>query len=65
MKQSFPSSLESKESACGAGDLAQEDLLEKEWQPNPVFMPVQDSMGESHRQRSLAGCSPLGTTEMT
>ena len=23
------------------------------WQPTPVFLP-----GESHKQRSLAGCSP-------
>ena len=30
--------------------LGQEDLLEKEWQPTPVFLP-----GESHGQGSLAG----------
>ena len=35
------------------------------WQPTPVFLP-----GESHGQRSLAGCNPLGrkdldTTEAT
>jgi len=35
------------------------------WQPIPVFLP-----GESHGQRSLAGCGPqdhtqLDTTEMT
>ena len=28
------------------------------WQPTPVFLP-----GESHGQRSLAGCSPRGRTE--
>ena len=28
------------------------------WQPTPVFLP-----GESHRQRSLVGCSPEGCTE--
>ena len=28
------------------------------WQPTPVFLP-----GESHRQRSLAGCSPWGCTK--
>jgi len=33
--------------------LGQEDPLEKEWQPTPVFLP-----GKSHRQRSLAGYSP-------
>ena len=29
------------------------------WQPTPVFLP-----GESHGQRSLAGCSPWGCREM-
>ena len=28
---------------------------EGNWQPTPVFLP-----GESHGQRSLAGCSPRG-----
>ena len=28
------------------------------WQPSPVFLP-----GESHGQRSLAGCSPWGSKE--
>ena len=28
------------------------------WQPTPVFLP-----GESHGQRSLAGCSPEGHKE--
>ena len=28
------------------------------WQPTPVFLP-----GESHGQRKLAGCCPLGHTE--
>ena len=45
--------------------LGWEDPLEKEWQPTPVFLP-----GESHEQKSLAGCSPQGhkesdTTEAT
>ena len=35
--------------------LGQEDPLEKEWQPTPVFL-----RGQSHGQRSLAGCSPWG-----
>ena len=30
----------------------------RKWQPMPVFLP-----GESHRQRSLAGCSPWGHKE--
>ena len=28
------------------------------WQPIPIFLP-----GESHGQRSLVGCSPLGHKE--
>ena len=51
-----------KESACNAGDLGsvpgQEDPLEKEWQPTPVFLP-----GESHGQRRLVGYSPWGHKE--
>ena len=43
--------------------LGQEDPLERDSQPTPIFLP-----GESHGQRSLAGCSPWdrkksGTTE--
>ena len=30
----------------------------RKWQPTPVFLP-----GESHGQRSLAGCSPRGRKE--
>ena len=33
-------------------------LLEKEWQPTPVFLP-----GESQGQRSLVGCRLWGHTE--
>ena len=40
------------------GSLGQEDPLEKEWQPTPVFLP-----GESHEQRSLGGYSPRGRKE--
>ena len=29
------------------------------WQPTPVFLP-----GESHGQRRLAGCSPVGRKEL-
>jgi len=29
------------------------------WQPTPVFLP-----GESHAQRSLAGCSPWGRKKL-
>ena len=31
----------------------------RKWQPTPVFLP-----GESHRRRSLVGCSPWGRTEL-
>ena len=31
----------------------------RKWQPPPVFLP-----GKSHRQRSLAGCSPWGLKEL-
>ena len=33
--------------------LGQEDLLEKKWQPTPVFLP-----GKSHGHRRLLGYSP-------
>ena len=33
-------------------------LSRRAWQPTPVFLP-----GESHGQRSLAGCSPCGHKE--
>ena len=33
--------------------LDSEDILEKEWQPTPVFLP-----GKSHGQRSLASYNP-------
>ena len=39
--------------------LGQEDSLEGAWQPTPVFLP-----GESHGQRSLAGYSSWGHTEL-
>ena len=39
--------------------LGREDPLEKGMVPTPVFLP-----GESHRQRSLAGYSPWGRTEL-
>ena len=38
--------------------LGQEDPLEREWLPTPIFLP-----GEFHRQRSLVGYSPWGGRE--
>ena len=38
--------------------LGQKDPLEKEWQPTPVFLPL-----EVHGQRSLAGYSSWGRRE--
>ena len=39
--------------------LSQEDPLDGAWKPTLVFLP-----GESRGQRSLAGCSPQGRTEL-
>ena len=36
--------------------MGQEDPLEDEWQPTPVFLP-----GKPHGQRSLVGYSPWGS----
>ena len=61
-RQDFPGGSDSKESACNAGDLGSipgsEDPWRREWLPTLVFLP-----GESHGQRSLAGCSPWGRKE--
>ena len=51
------------ESACNAGDQGSIPGVGKipwkrAWQPTPVFLS-----GESHGQRSLAGCSPWGCKE--
>ena len=51
---------DSKESGCSAGDPGPVPGLgrfpwRREWQPTSVFL-----LGELHRQRSLAGCSPWG-----
>ena len=35
--------------------LGWEDLLEKKWQPTPVFLP-----GKSHGRRNLEGYNPWG-----
>ena len=43
----------------GFPSLGQEDPLQKEWQPTPVFLP-----GKSHGQRSLEGCIPQGHREL-
>ena len=37
-----------------------EDPLQEVWQPTPVFLP-----GDSHGQRSLAGCNPWGAESDT
>ena len=59
--------LSSKESACNAGATGGVGLIpgsgkipwRRKWQPTPVVLP-----GESHGQRSLAGCSLQGPTEL-
>ena len=55
----FPLWLSGKESACNTGDTGDVGSVpgsgkipwRRAWQPTPVFLP-----GESHGQRSLAGC---------
>ena len=58
----FPGSSDGRTSTCSAGDLdsipGQEDPLEKEMHPTPVFVP-----GKSHGPRSLVGYSPWGGKE--
>ena len=62
----FPGGSVGKESACKAGDIRDAGSIpgfgtipwRRTWQPTPVFVP-----GESHGQRSLAGCSPQGHKE--
>jgi len=57
----FPGGSVGKESACSTGDAIDMGLIpglgkipwRRGWQPTPLFLP-----GESHGQRSLAGCSP-------
>ena len=61
---SFPGSSDGKESACQCrrpsfNPWVRKDPWGREWQPTPVFLP-----GESHGQRSLAGYSPWGCTEL-
>ena len=55
----FPSGSDRKESPCDAGDsgsiLGSGRSPGRKWLPTPVFLP-----GESHRQRSLVGCSLWG-----
>ena len=52
----LPCSLEGKESACNAGDPGS---IPASGRSSPVFLP-----GEPHRQRNLAGYSPLGRKEL-
>ena len=54
----FPGALDSKESACNAGDPSSIPALgrspwRREWLPTSAFLP-----GESHVQNILAGYSP-------
>ena len=39
--------------------LVWEDLMEKEMQPTPIFLP-----GKSHGQKSLVGYNPWGLKEL-
>ena len=55
----FSRSSVGKESACNTGDgsIPGDGKIprRRKWQPIPVFLP-----GESHEQRSLAGCNSWG-----
>ena len=63
----LPRWLSGKESACqcrrrrslGFNPWVGRSLWKRKWQPTPVFLP-----GEYGGQRSLAGCSPLGSQRM-
>ena len=63
----FPGGSDCKQFTCrcrrdrrrGVWSLGWDDPLEEARQPTPVFLP-----GESHGQRSLAGYSPWGCTEL-
>ena len=62
----FPGGTSAKEPACqcrrhkrcGFDPWVGKIPWRRKWQPTPVFLP-----GESHGQRSLAGCSPWGCKE--
>ena len=60
----FPGGSDSKASACNTGDpvfnpWAGKIPWRRKWQPTPVFLP-----GKSHGQRTLAGYSLPGHTEL-
>ena len=63
----FPGSASGKEPACqcrkrkrlGFNPWVKKIPWRRAWQPTPVFLP-----GESHGQRNLAGCSPVGCKEL-
>ena len=61
----FPGGANSKEPSCQCGrhkrcrfnSWVRKIPWRRAWQPTPILLP-----GESHGQRSLAGCSPKGRT---
>jgi len=63
----FPGSTSGKQAACqcrrhrrpGFYPWVGKIPWRRVWKPTPVFLP-----GESHGQRSLAGCSPWGGKEL-
>ena len=60
----FPGGSDCKKSVSNAGDpglipRSGRPPWRRKWQPTPVFLPA-----ESHGQRSLAGYSPWGYTEL-
>ena len=65
-REGFPGGASGQELACqyrrhkgrGFNPWVKKIPWRRAWQPTPVFLP-----GESHRQKSLTGYSPLGHKE--
>ena len=62
-QEGFPGASDGEESACSVADRGSipgsgRSPWRREWQPIPVFLPV-----EFHGQRSLVGYSPWGCKE--
>ena len=64
--RTFQGAIAAKNPLANAGNINNSDLIlrlrrfpwRRPWQPTPILLP-----GESHGQRSLAGCSPWGQKE--
>ena len=63
MCKGFPGSSNSKESACNAGDLGQEDPLEKEMATHSSILAWRILWREEPGGLQSMGCKELETTE--